>query len=218
MNETPGPVNSLVISPLVLRRALGCLGLALPFVLAIGGFLTDGTGLQSSISGYYYTGMRDVFVGAVCAIAVFLLSYKGYGPEDDHAGSLAGVAAVGLALFPVTPDSDPTARQKLFGYVHFLCAALFYLYLARFSLFLFTKTGKDKAPTRMKLRRNAVYKACGYAILTALVLVAAVGLLPARLIPEVRRLEPVFWLESLAVIAFGLSWFTKGQAILKDGS
>jgi hypothetical protein len=32
----------------------------------------------------------------------------------------------------------------------------------------------------------------------------------------VERLTPVFWLESLAVVAFGVSWLTKGETILKD--
>ena len=32
----------------------------------------------------------------------------------------------------------------------------------------------------------------------------------------VDSLAPIFWLESLAVVAFGVSWLTKGEAILKD--
>jgi hypothetical protein len=34
----------------------------------------------------------------------------------------------------------------------------------------------------------------------------------------IRELDPVFWLESLAVVAFGVSWLTKGEMILKDES
>ena len=26
----------------------------------------------------------------------------------------------------------------------------------------------------------------------------------------------VFWLEAVAIVAFGISWLTKGEAILKD--
>jgi hypothetical protein len=32
----------------------------------------------------------------------------------------------------------------------------------------------------------------------------------------VQALHPVFWLESTAVIAFGVAWLTKGEMILKD--
>lgn len=32
----------------------------------------------------------------------------------------------------------------------------------------------------------------------------------------ISKLDPVFWLESVAVWAFGWSWLIKGEAILKD--
>jgi hypothetical protein len=34
----------------------------------------------------------------------------------------------------------------------------------------------------------------------------------------IKKLDPVFWLESLAVVAFGVSRLTKGEMILKDES
>ena len=34
--------------------------------------------------------------------------------------------------------------------------------------------------------------------------------------PELQHLDPVFWLESIALWAFGISWITKGELILKD--
>jgi uncharacterized membrane protein len=33
---------------------------------------------------------------------------------------------------------------------------------------------------------------------------------------HLQALNPVFWLESIAVVAFGVSWLVKGEAILKD--
>jgi len=41
-------------------------------------------------------------------------------------------------------------------------------------------------------------------------------LLPASWRDHLNRGKPVFWLESLAVIAFGISWFTKSEAVLGD--
>jgi hypothetical protein len=32
----------------------------------------------------------------------------------------------------------------------------------------------------------------------------------------VKGYHPVFWLEALAIFAFGTSWSTKGEAILRD--
>lgn len=214
MNETNDPNDALVISYLTLRKAVGILGLALPFLLAFGGMLLDRKfGVHGSISGYYYTGMRNVLVGTLCAIGTFMMSYRGYERKDDVAGDLACLFAIGVALCPTNSDLNSTTFM---GLAHYLFAALLFLTLAYFSLCLFTKTDSDVPPTRQKLRRNAVYKICGYAILGAVVLIVVVKYLPEGLRTEVARFNPVFWLESIAVIAFGISWLTKGEAILGD--
>jgi hypothetical protein len=206
--------GSLVISYLDLRKAIGIIGTALPFVLAFGNILVEGPGIQDSISSYYHTGMRDVFVGSLCAIAVFLMSYRGYERKDDIAGDLACVFALGVALFPTTPDVNITPRDNIIGALHLLFAAGFFLTLAFFSLVLFRKTDPTRAPTRGKLKRNAVYTLCGYTILVCLAFIVVVAFLSSD--SPVKRLDPVFWLEAAAIVAFGVSWLTKGEAILKD--
>jgi hypothetical protein len=218
MNQEPDADDSLVISYLLLRKAIGCLGVALPFVLAFGGMLVFSRGLQRSISDYYYTGMRDVFVGILCSIAVFLISYKGYERKDAIAGDLACLFAVGVALFPTAPGMDASSSDKIIGRLHLLFATSFFLTIAYFSLFLFTKTDPTKPPTRQKLQRNVVYKVCGSVILIAIALIVVVVWIPEGAAGAVRALNPVFWLESIAVVAFGVSWLTKGEAILKDQS
>ena len=142
--------------------------------------LLNKPGIQSSISSYYYTPMRDVFVGTMCAIAVFMMSYKGYERKDGLAGVLACIFGVCVAFFPTTPDSDPTSRQKLVGYIHLISAALYFLTLAYFSLVLFTKTDKSKVCTRRKLQRNTVYKICGYSMLLSLCLIVVLHLFRTR--------------------------------------
>jgi hypothetical protein len=214
MNQQSGPQDPLVLSYLGLRKAVGIIGFALPFVLAFGKILLQGPGRQSSISGYYYTDMRDVFVGSLCAIGIFLMSCRGYDSRDEIAGRLACLFAIGVALFPTTPYMSATPRDRIIGVVHLSFAALLFLTLAYFSLALFTKTVPDKAPTRRKLQRNIVYRVCGYTILASVLSVAVVELTPVKALVE--RLTPVFWLESLAIVAFGVSWLTKGETILKD--
>jgi hypothetical protein len=206
--------GSLVISYLDLRKAIGIIGTALPFVLAFGNILVEGPGIQDSISSYYHTGMRDVFVGSLCAIAVFLMSYRGYERKDDIAGDLTCVFALGVALFPTTPDVNITPRDNIIGALHLLFAAGFFLTLAFFSLVLFRKTDPTRAPTRGKLKRNAVYTLCGYTILVCLAFIVVVAFLSSD--SPVKRLDPVFWFEAAAIVAFGVSWLTKGEAILKD--
>jgi hypothetical protein len=70
--------NPEVITYQSIRRAVGWLGLSLPFELLLGSFLFGHCGhVQPSISHYYYTGMREIFEGALCAVALFLFPIKG---------------------------------------------------------------------------------------------------------------------------------------------
>jgi hypothetical protein len=71
MNSLPAPPQDAA-TILRLRRGIGIVGMALPFVLTIGNALfVHRFTLLGSISGSYYTHMRDVFVGGLCAIGVF---------------------------------------------------------------------------------------------------------------------------------------------------
>lgn len=217
MSESPDNSSYLVLSYLSLRKTIGLLGICLPFVLAIGLFALYRKGLQGSISGYYHTEMRDVFVGILCAIGVFLFSYRGYERKDRIAGNLASAFAIGTALFPTTPSlMNPTQADKVKGVIHYISAALLFLTLAYFSLRLFTKTDPKRVPTPQKINRNRVYLVCGYTIVAAIALIAICKILPDDIERRLGELKPVFWLESIAVVAFGISWLTKGEAILKD--
>src|SRR3989442_7994060 len=114
--------NSLVISYLTLRKAIGIIGLLLPFVLSLGKILFESSGLETSISAYYYTSMRNVFVGSLCAIGVFLLSYRGFDVRDEIAGKVGCLFAVLTALFPTTPRDVLTGSWT--SRVHFTSASL----------------------------------------------------------------------------------------------
>jgi len=216
MDSKRGNERSLIFSYLQLRTVIGLLGIALPFVLAFGALLLFGAGIQTSISSYYHTGMRDVLVGTLFAVGFFLLSYRGYDRRDNIAGNLACLFAVGVALFPTAPDGAVTNAARVIGQVHTASAALLFLTLAYFSLFLFTQTDPNKTPSKRKLQRNRVYKACGYVIGVCILLIATYYFLPDEVASRLGGYRPVYWLETLALLAFGFSWFTKGEAILKD--
>ena len=157
MNSTSKLNNSLTISYLELRTTIGVIAMMLPFVLVIGKDLIEGWWILNSVSDYYYSVMGNVFVGAICAIAVFLGSYRGYERKDAVAGNLACVFGIGTALFPTSPETFATANQTIIGYVHLFFAGCFFLTLAYFALVLFRKTFPNGEPTRMKLLRNKVY-------------------------------------------------------------
>lgn len=213
MPDTPDTQRSLVLSYLGLRKCVGIIGITLPFVLVLGKLIFEGPGLLDSISAYYYSVMRDVFVGSLYAIAVFLFSYR-YALEDDIAGDIAGVCAIGVALFPTPPQMGATAHQIQIGWVHTVFTGGLFLLLAFFALVLFRRTDAHRQPTPQKRQRNLVYLVCGIVIVACLVLLVLIRFLPAN--PSLQQLDPGFWLETLGIIAFGIAWFVKGETILKD--
>ena len=80
------------------------LGASLVLELAFGD--TDWLG---SISAYYYTPVRSVFVGTLCAMGVCLIAIKGRDrPREDLMLNLAGMCAPVVALCP-TPLEDAAA-------------------------------------------------------------------------------------------------------------
>jgi hypothetical protein len=216
MNKSFEDEKDMLISYLTLRKVIGILGATLPFTAALGAFLVFQNGIQSSLSSYYHTGMRDVFVGTLWAIGIFLYAYKGFERADNIAGNLGCIFAIGITLFPTTPDKGATDFDKTIGTVHFIFAALFFLTLIYFSLFLFTKTKNKTTMTQQKRQRNMVYKVCGYTMAACILLIAILALIPASSKTFIDGIKPVFWLETIAIIAFGVSWLVKGEAILKD--
>ena len=222
MADRAGGAKALLTHYLTLRRAIGVLGILLPLLLWLGGLLVFRTGLQKSISAYYHTGMRNVFVGTLCVIGFFLRAYKGYERvktdkwlTDNAAGNLACVFAVGVALLP--PPSS--CKISLIGALHWVSATLFFLTLIYFSLHQFTKTGVGWERLAGKVWRDRVYKWCGGIMIGCIGLIAAhkiiavLKLLPGEWASFIEAQHPIFWLEGLAIIAFGFSWLTKGKVL-----
>jgi hypothetical protein len=106
--------------------------------------------------------------------------------------------------------------------------------LGVFAFFLFTKTkGSPKGfkrtftstfnPISLKQRktfthekkiRNVIYRVCGVVIWLCLLLIVINNFFLQDTI--IKNINPVFWLESIMIWAFGISWFIKGETILKD--
>jgi hypothetical protein len=205
------PEESLVVSTLIFRRLVGILGIALPFALV----LWTGLSFQLSISAYYYTPGRNLFVGVMCVVGAFLCCYKGYDIRDKALCLVAGIAAILVGLVPMAQDVDPFPAQVR-GWFHLFFAAVFLGCLAALSLFQFTQTDARtaKAMTPQKIRRNRVYRLCGWVMVGCLGAIVLYKFpLTKPLLDFLTPLNPVFDGESLAVIAFGISWLTKGEGL-----
>lgn len=70
--------------------------------------------LQRSISAYYYTPVRVIFVSAVVALGVCLVSLRGNTRTEDAFLNLAGMLAPVVALVP-TPNPGTCTSNSLFG-------------------------------------------------------------------------------------------------------
>lgn len=212
--------KSLIISYLTLRRLIGVLGIALPIVVVVGGFMQNEPAVQGSISGYYYTNMRDFFVGSLCVVSLFLMSYNGYEKIDDIVGNMSGVFALGMTLFPTSMFSGKVVRVGMFliddnisAYIHLTFGALFFLSLSFNSLFLFTRRHPG-VMGKAKKRRNVIYRSCGIVMILAIVCITVYMIFFMNTF--IAKMNPVLILESIALMAFGISWLVKGNTLFKD--
>jgi hypothetical protein len=82
------------------------------------------------------------------------------------------------------------------------------------AMFVVTRTKPEFPLNPRKKKRNIIYRVCGWIILFCII---GMGIVAIPAIKEhVDKCHPVFWLESIAVFAFGASWLIKGDTILAD--
>lgn len=222
---------------LLTRMIIGIIGIVLPIAFILGEWLLlddAGVRVRGSISAYYHSSMRDVFVAGLCVTGFFLATYMAGQANKDFWYSLwAGLAVFGVVFFPTQrsgiPDGDPLCGvlpmpagcspiQQRFGEtrvatIHFACAAIFIGMLAVMS-FLFARREKEteNTPTRVpflfsKTSRERILWACFVVIVLAVGL-AVVG---AFFKFTIWVLTPLYIAEVASVWAFGLAWLLKSR-------
>ncbi|ALJ00403.1 hypothetical protein [Rufibacter tibetensis] len=213
-----------------LRKLIGIMGMSLPLLLWLYLFLENRLlSPLDSISHYFFTQAGTIFTIILSLLAIFLIVYKGEEPIDFYVSLAAGVFALLVLLVPTSnlcnvcgeeglsycvTVLEPSQAREI---VHYFSAGLFLLCLAYMSFFLFTKS--DKQPENRgkgKITRNRIYRLCGVIIVVS-ILVIGLGD-GANLMDEefYTRYHLTFWMEALAVEAFGLSWLIKGNTLFKD--
>ena len=193
-----------------LRLFIGLIAVALPIALPIlAGHISFDQFLRS-MSAYYHDKPRDVFVGSLMGIAILLFAYNGKGPLDMKISKVAGIFCLGVAFFPTTPEM-PTPYEQTLGVLHNICAFGLFSMLVVFCLFLFPNSPrfmpKDDRTAR-EARRDVIYHVCGWLIVACIVLIFISNFMSEEL---QQRYKPVFFLEWIALTAFGISWFTAGK-------
>lgn len=206
-----------LISYVKLRQAIGWLGIFLPILMLSESLFFCQTPVKDTISHYYYANVGDVFVAVLTALAVFFFSYKGYEREkDNYLTNIAGIAALGIAFFPTNgfdqlcPEyCEMKVPSIVFHYLHMISAFTFFTSLALLLIFFFTRSNDLEHMTRQKKIRNGIYRSCGIIMLLCLAAIIACVCM---------KYYNLFWLETLALFAFGFAWLIKGELILKDKS
>ncbi|MFB9237839.1 hypothetical protein ACFFWC_20135 [Plantactinospora siamensis] len=218
-------------SYLLIRTSVGLIGILLPVVLIVGEayFLRGGVHVRGSLSAYYFTPMRDIFVASLSVTGFLLVTYLAGQPRtwDFWLSLLAGIAVIGVVFFPTSrpeltagaarcgtvpePAGCSPIQQSLgetpTATVHFCCAAVFMLSIAVLAfLFAYREQNRNASPGMAR-----VQKLCGWLIIAA---VAWVGL--GRLLhADVWELTPLYLGEVVSVAAFGVSWLLTGRDLLR---
>lgn len=204
-----------------IRKLIGVLGVSLPIALPL---LADST-IISSISHYYYLTAPSLYLIIVLSsLGLFLISYKGYSKDhdefinDDWLTNLAGFAALLVVLIPTACEKSGSSviericasgNLPLFGHhdpqtdtYHFIAAGVFIFLMGWMSFFKFTR-GEEKGNSRYLL-----FKSCGILVWSAILF------LTIYFLTDVEIPNFVFYMETLAVVPFGLSWLVKGEAMV----
>ena len=102
----PGHERNVVYTYRYLRAAMIALLLMLVFSVGYQWWWETGrTCWLGSISAYYYTPARTIFVGSLCALGACLIAYKGHSPEEDVLLNFSGFMAFVVAMVPTVPDN-----------------------------------------------------------------------------------------------------------------
>lgn len=195
-----------------IRNYAGLLGALLPWLSLFSawlyglfsGGLTDSFWKDLSISATYYC--SPALPAVLTAAAIVLMCYDGYSKIDNLVTTLSGVFGLMIVLFPCNCSIAPEhvgffqLPKHLSSLIHCTSAVIFFCLLAFNSLFLFTKYEGTK--TEYKERRNLVYIVCGIGMLAAMILMPLPIKFPAK----------TWWVETVALTFFGISWLTKGGA------
>ena len=191
----------------VLRMVIAGGALALPPALLMWASVDPRVEFVDSISAFYYSPARGLFVGTLVAIGVALVAYRGYTRGENWLLNVAGTLAIVVALFPT---QDPAAPGLTFVSVVHTVAAVAFFVLAALSIFFYGQETVGSIPDP-ELRRSY---GRGYRLLVVLVLVLpVVALLIAWLTDSTMAL---FLVETAALYAFATFWIVKTYELARS--
>jgi hypothetical protein len=216
------PFDSISRSYGLMRTFVGILGLALPAILLIGDYFFLGTKVatRGSLSAYYHSGMRDFFVSILAVVGILLFTYKITERNRDNALSvIAGIAAVGVAIFPtgipsginatLTPIQDKLGEDFTAG-VHYFFAACFIVSLG---ILCYDFANRERKRPQQRVGYDARFPPefwYRFHLSMAIAIACAVVFIIVTQSLGVFDKHSILIGETVVTVAFGLSWLAKG--------
>jgi hypothetical protein len=220
--QIPGGQDARTVR--LLRLGVGVIGSVLPAALIAGNWIMGGKVIvPSSMSGSYYTSTRNLFVGALCALGVFLIGYR-HTERQNRCTWFAGVCALLVAFAPTSPPR-PQTEPAWINYLHHAAAAGLISTLGLFCWIVFAgyarsgtaPAGSAAGRFRVLLTRagdilergrvSGLYLACGCLVFVSGGLALYTGLWPTS---WSTGWQSCYLFEAVAVFAFGIAWITAG--------
>ena len=193
-----------------LRAWMAWIALALPAAIPLVGWFGYGVPWQDSLSAYYYasapgeTGapMRVWFFGGLSAIAVCLVTYKGYSTRENVLLNFAGLFAICVAAFPMPWKCDDCPPVSF----HYIAAVLLFLILAWVSIGCSQQTLKE-ADDETRMVFQPLYYLTGLGMvmfpITAWIWTWIIG----------HQSAHVFWMELFGIWTFASFWILKNAEL-----
>ena len=199
-----------------LRLGVGVIGALLPIMLiAWNGIAGDKTIVPTSMSGSYYTSARNLFVGSLCALGVFLILYR-HTTLQNLCTWCAGAFALLVAFAPTAP-APPATEPQWVNYLHHAAAGALILTLGVFCFVLergdaagaasldpVESTRYPEAP-QVPSWRKVLYFTCGSLVLLSGAFALYTGVWPTS---WSTGWPSLYLFEAVAVFAFGIAWIT----------
>lgn len=182
---------------LVTSFGIGLIAFFVPILLPlIGGY--DG---HYSISYFYHVpATRDLFVGLLWSVGIFLVFYQGLSRWENLLLSLAGILLIGVAM---VPTSSVQCSGEAFS-LHAACAVGFFLCLFVVAVFFSKKRLDYILWPPLKKRFALAYTVAGCAMIGFPLLAYAIHFVEGRGCGHV-----IYWIEASAIYAFSFYWFVK---------
>ena len=183
---------------LIKSFGIGVTALAVPIVLP----LVGGYAGHYSISYFYHVAAtRDLFVGLLWALGLFLVLFQGFGRAENLLLTAAGALLIGVAMVPTDieqcTENTPFSWHEVFAFAFFACLFVVALGFSKRRL-----TYILWPPMRARFARAYNLAGC---LMIGLPL-AAWGL---------SRWQgrdcghAIYWIEAAAIAAFAFYWFVK---------